>query len=87
MALFNNPKMNNNEETKPLTPGNPAYSYDEVFPALPGGFSGPKVQNGSNQPTQAAIFSNQHAKMRINSSEVTQVNNIVCLCTSTWIDS
>lgn len=65
--------MNSNEETKTLNSGNPAYSYDEVFPALPGGLPGIKVQNGPNPVTQAVIFNNQHNKMRISSTEVTQV--------------
>ncbi|XP_065210627.1 vigilin-like isoform X2 [Planococcus citri] len=73
MASFN-AKMNSNEEMKTLNSGNPAYSYDEVFPALPGGLPGGiKVQNGPNPVNQAVIFNNQHNKMRINSTEVTQV--------------
>lgn len=68
--------MNSNEETKTLNSGNPAYSYDEVFPALPGGLPGIKVQNGPNPVTQAVIFNNQHNKMRINSTEVTQVLSV-----------
>ncbi|XP_065200720.1 vigilin-like isoform X2 [Planococcus citri] len=65
--------MNSNEEPKTLHSGNPAYSYEEVFPALPGGLPGINVQNGPNPVNQAVISNNQHNRMKINSTEVTQV--------------
>lgn len=58
--------MNSNEETttNSLNSGNPGYSYDEVFPRLPGGAPGANVQNGPH-------------KLKINSSDITHVSYIL----------
>lgn len=71
MAFNCNPTMNN-DETKSLNAGNSAYSYDEVFPALPAGMAlGSKTKAEVMPPVQN--FSNQMKNLRINSSDVTTV--------------
>lgn len=69
---FNNKTMNS-EDTNSVNSSNPAYSYDEVFPALPVDLK-PKTVTGYEPTRSAAPYSNQVPGMRIHNPEVTQVN-------------
>ncbi|KAK7600960.1 hypothetical protein V9T40_008401 [Parthenolecanium corni] len=74
---FNYNHTMNSDDPKTLNPGNPAYSYDEVFPALPAGValsSKTKTSSGSEViPPTVPKFSNQTKTPRISSSDVTTV--------------
>lgn len=67
----------NTDDPKALNPGNPAYSYDEVFPALPAGLAVSSKTNTSSgsevMPPTVQKFPNQMKNLRINSSDVTTV--------------
>lgn len=75
---FNYNHTMNTDDPKTLNPGNPAYSYDEVFPALPAGMALSSKTNTSSGceviPPTVQKFPNQQMKnLRINSSDVTTV--------------
>ncbi len=73
---FNNKQTTNNNEAKMLNTGDPAYSYDEVFPALPSGVNDnfkPKMTSGYEAVPPAIQQYPTQTRGRLIASDVTQV--------------